>query len=136
MANVLTVQDTTDAPVVNYLNTRWCVDSGANRDICRDQSMADGDPVPRKLTIGEAGTGHSFCSEAVGPISFKVRGERLPLLSRTIFAKQIHENILSVPEAVDRGYAVLFTKQGVSFYEVEHGESSFKNEFIGVNFTK
>ena len=39
------------------------------------------------------------------------------MLSRTIFAKQIYENILSVPEAVDKGLSVVFSKEGVQFYQ-------------------
>ena len=51
-ANVLTVQEGGDVSV-NYLNTRWCVDSGANRDICCEVSMAQGRAIPRRLIIGE-----------------------------------------------------------------------------------
>ena len=79
----------------------------ANRDICRDESMAEGATIPRKLTIGEAGSGHSFYSESIGAVALKVKGERLPVLSRTIFAKQIHENILSVPELLEGGCPIL-----------------------------
>ena len=64
-ANVLKVQEL-DSVSNSYVGTRWCVDSGANRDICRDISMARGQAIPRILTIGEAGTGHSFTSEAIG----------------------------------------------------------------------
>ena len=48
-----------------YSKHRWCVDSGANRDICRDVSIANGRAVAKPLMIGEAG--HSFYSEAEGP---------------------------------------------------------------------
>ena len=70
--------------------------------------------VPKKHVIGEAGSGHTFTSEAEGPISFTIGGENLPLFKRTIFAEQVGENIIS--EAVDRGYAMLFNKEGVTLY--------------------
>src|SRR6185312_5661998 len=100
----------------NYSRGKWCVDSGANRDICRDVRMAKGKAIPKKHRIGEAGRGHSFTSEAEGPISFSVQGKPLPLFNRTIFAEQIGENIMSVSEAVDKGYAMLFRKEGVTLY--------------------
>ena len=52
---------------------RWCIDSGANRDICKDISLSKGKAVRKSLVIGEAGRGHSF--------SLKRRG-----LSRVQFA--------------------------------------------------
>ena len=64
------------------------MDSGANRDICRDVSLAEGKSVPKRLVIGEAGEGHSFYSEAVGPIAVHTGNKKLPLLSRTIFAQR------------------------------------------------
>ena len=100
----------------SYVKTRWCVDSGANRDICRDISIAEGDPIPRSLVIGEAGRGHSFNSEAIGSVACNIDGKKLPLLTRTIFAKQIHENIMSVAEAVDKGFVMVFSKSGVYLY--------------------
>jgi hypothetical protein len=71
----------------------------------------------KALVIGEAGTGHSFISQAEGPITIKAKGVTLPLLSRTIFATQVQENILSVTEAVGKGYAVIFNSQGVFLYD-------------------
>ena len=60
-----------DGPVIiNYSNTWWCVDSRANREICRDVTMANGREVQKALTIGEAGQGHSFMSEAEGPCQY------------------------------------------------------------------
>jgi hypothetical protein len=67
--------------------------------------------------IGEACHGHSFFSEAEGPITMKSNGKIVPLLSRVIFAKKVHENILSVTEAVDRGYSILFGPQGVTMHD-------------------
>ena len=78
--------------------------------------MAEGNAVSKQHRIGEAGRGHSFTSEAEGPISFSVDGQTLPLFNRTIFAEQIGENIMSVSEAVDKGYAMLFRKEGVTLY--------------------
>src|SRR5689334_10577666 len=72
--------------------------------------------VSKKHVIGEAGSGHTFTSEAEGPIAFAVGGEKLPLFDRTIFAKQVGENIMSVSEAVDKGYAMLFRHDGVTLY--------------------
>ena len=96
-ANVLIAQEKPDTPVVvNYVNTKWCVDSGANRDICKDISLAQGRGKAKALLIGEAGQGHSFFSEAEGPIAAKSQGKTVPLLSRVIFAKKVHENIFSV----------------------------------------
>jgi len=114
-ANVLIARDLPplDEIKVNYVSSRWCVDSGANRDICREISMAQGRDKAKQLTIGEAGRGHSFTSEAEGPISISVAGRQLPFLSRTIFAKGIHENIFSVAEAVDKGFTLVFTAKGV-----------------------
>ena len=117
-SNVLIAQEQSPEKVtLNYSNTRWCVDSGANRDICREVCMAEGREVPKKLVIGEAGRGHSFLSEAEGPIPIAAKGKALPLLSRTIFAKRIHENILSVSEAVDKGYTMVFNQSGVHLLE-------------------
>ena len=94
-------------------STRWCVDSGANRDICREPALFNGRAQPKVLTIGEAGQGHSFQSQAEGPITLHVRGKVLPLFSRTVYADQVHENIMSVTEAVDQGYVVVFNSKGV-----------------------
>lgn len=118
VANVMVVQEKPAVPVVvTYVNTKWCVDSGANRDICKEVALAKGRQVDKKLTIGEAGSGHSFTSEAEGPISISAQGKKLPLLTRTIFAKKIHENIFSVAEAVDKGYAMVFEQSGVYMHE-------------------
>ena len=97
--------------------TRWCVDSGANRDICRDEQLFAGNAKPKVISIGEAGQGHCFTSKAEGPISLRLKGEQLPLFTRTIFADQVNENIMSVPEAVDGGYTVIFTAEGVKMYK-------------------
>jgi hypothetical protein len=78
--------------------------------------MAKGKHVSKKHIIGEAGSGHTFTSEAEGPIAFAVDGEKLPLFKRTIFAEQVGENIMSVSEAVDKGYTMLFNKEGVTLY--------------------
>ena len=94
----------------------WCVDSGANRDICKDASMSRGKAVAKPLVIGEAGKGHSFLSESEGPISYPLRGGCAPLFSRTIFAEKIGENIMSVSEAVDNGYLMVLKKDGVALY--------------------
>ena len=66
---------------------KWCVNSGANRDICKEVGLAQGRQVEKKLNIGEVGSGHSFTSEAEGPISVSAQGKELPLLARTIFAQ-------------------------------------------------
>ena len=58
----------------------------------------------KKTVIGEAGIGHSFTSE--GPFEIAVGGKSSPLLSKTIFASKIQENILSVGEAT---YPYLWT---------------------------
>ena len=42
-----------------------------------------------------------------------VKGKELPLFNRVIYADQVSENIMSVAEAVDRGYSVVFTTKGV-----------------------
>ena len=78
--------------------------------------MAQGNAVTKKYTIGEAGRGHSFNSEAEGPIAVSIDGVPLSLLKRTIFAKQIGENIMSVSEAVNQGFSLLFSKAGVALY--------------------
>lgn len=50
--------------LANVRSNRWCVDSGANRH----------------LVIGEAGMGHSFKSEAEGPINVAIQGKPSKLL--------------------------------------------------------
>ncbi len=102
-----------------YVRERWCVDSGANRDICRDISYAEGKAIPKPLLVGEAGKGHGFYSEAEGPIKVLASGKPLPLFQRVVFAKKIAENIMSVSEAVDRGYTVIFSKEGVQLFKKE-----------------
>ena len=120
-ANVLVAQECGVEPevVVRAAQsvTRWCVDSGANRDICRDEQLFAGNAKPKVISIGEAGQGHCFTSKAEGPISLRLKGEQLPLFTRTIFADQVNENIMSVPEAVDGGYTVIFTAEGVKMYK-------------------
>ena len=74
---------------------------------------------PKVLTIGEAGQGHSFLSQVEGPITLRVKGKDLPLFLRTIYADQVHENIMSVPEAVDQDYLVLFGRNGVWLFNPE-----------------
>ena len=69
------------------------------------------------VQIGEAGTGHSFTSQAEGCIPLRMRGKQLPLFTKTIYAEQVNENIMSVPEAVEKGYSVVFTRAGVRFYD-------------------
>ncbi len=83
------------------------------------RSGAEGRATPKALVIGEAGSGHSFLSEAVGPISIMNKGKAIPLLARTIFAKKIHENILSVSEAVDKGYMMVFGPDGVKMLQAK-----------------
>ena len=51
-----------------YHPERWCVDSGANRHLCKSVAQAKGREKKKDLTIGEAGMGH-FKSEVEGPIS-------------------------------------------------------------------
>ncbi len=98
---------------------RCCVDSGANRDIFKDVSLAKGLAKPKVLVIGEAGKGHSFLSEAEGPIFISVGNKQLKLFERTIFASKIGDNIMSVSEAVDKGFTVVFTQQGVQIYKAD-----------------
>ena len=87
-----------------------CVDSGANRNLCRDVKQSNGRAKKKDLVIGEAGMGHSFSSEAEGPIDVFIGGKKSSLLENTVFASKIFENILSVGEAVDRGFTMLFNK--------------------------
>ena len=79
--------------------------------------MAKGKEKEKRLIIGEAGVGHSFASEAEGPIEVSVGGETSSLLSKTIFASKIQENILSVGETTDCGYTMMFNKNGVYLYK-------------------
>lgn len=116
MANVLITRDTTHSQET-YDPRRWCVDSGANRHLCRDVSLAQGRAKEKDLVIGEAGLGHSFRSEAEGPIPVELKGRRSKLLHHTVFASKIYENILSVGEAADQGYVMVFDKNGVTMYE-------------------
>ena len=72
-ARVLIANEESESPPlpeeirINYTSTRWCVDSGANRDICREPSLFNGNVRPKILTIGEAGQGHSFMSQVKAP---------------------------------------------------------------------
>ena len=116
VANVLVTRDR-ELKQESYEHYRWCVDSGANRNLCKDRSQARGRDVDRQLVIGEAGVGHSFFSEAEGPIDVSIQGKKSKLLARTIFASRIQENILSVGEAVDCGYTLVFDKKGVCLYQ-------------------
>lgn len=115
-----------DAPVEagvtarqSFMTTRWCVDSGANRDICGERHLFKGELKPKAIRIGEAGQGHSFSSQGEGAIPLHVRGKELPLFTRTLFAEQVSENIMSVPEAVDRGFAMFFHNRGVEIYNAD-----------------
>ena len=69
------------------------------------------------MTIGEAGQGHTFHSEYEGPIDIPGVEAGVPLLQRTIFASKIGENIMSVSEAVDNGYTVVFDRSGVKLFQ-------------------
>ena len=71
----------------------------------------------KTIRIGEARRGHSFPSQGEGAIPLQVRGKQLPLLARTVYAEKVSDNIMSVPEAVDKGYTVVFNKHGVDMYE-------------------
>ena len=104
--------------------SRWCVDSGANRDLCRDLNLFGGRARPKTIRIGEAGLGHTFESSAEGPIALRTNGRGKPLLNRVIYADQITDNIMSVPEAVNAGYTVVFNREGVDMYH--HGEVEMK----------
>lgn len=42
----------------NVAITRWCVDSGANRDICNERHLFNGNMTEKHIRIGEAGAGH------------------------------------------------------------------------------
>ena len=117
IAQEASISDCADSVMINYTNTRWCVDSGANRDICRDVSLAQGREISKALSIGEAGQSHSFMSEAEGPVDVSANGKILPLLDRTIFAQKIHENIMSVSEAVAKGYVMVFDDKGVYLFD-------------------
>ena len=76
--------------------------------------------------------GHSFSSEAEGPIDVFIGGKKSSLLENTVFASKIFENILSVGEAVDRGFTMLFNKKGVFMYRdyVLQGKRSRKNNLF------
>ena len=97
--------------------TRWCVDSGANRDICNERHLFANGVTPKAIRIGEAGQGHSFTSDGEGAIPLHVQGKAIPLFERTIYAEKVGENIISVAEAVDRGLTVVFTKDAVEFHK-------------------
>ena len=116
-ASVLTEGEVRAAPAICERDgtsfTRWCVDSGANRDICSEYDLYGSEPTPKIIRIGEAGKGHAFMSKAEGAIMLTVKGKELPLFNRVIYADQVSENIMSVAEAVDRGYSVVFTTKGV-----------------------
>jgi len=96
-ASVLVVDDaTTDEETIAKRSatiTRWCVDSGANRDICSERQLFKGEMKAKTIRIGEAGQGHSFMSQGEGAIPLRVRGKALPLFARTIYAEQVSENI-------------------------------------------
>ena len=70
-----------------------------------------------------------------------INNKKSDLLKRTIFATKIYENILSVSEAVDQGYVMVFDKNGVSMYEqvevngevVLFGKRSRKNNLFYIN---
>ena len=121
VAHVLVAEESEPAAAVlqarsSANSTRWCIDSGANRDICKEYELFGGKAAPKVIAIGEAGTGHSFTSKAEGSIPFKHKGEAMPLFTRAIYADQVSENIMSVAEAVDNGFSILFTKEGVHMY--------------------
>ena len=69
------------------------------------------------IAIGEAGEGHSFTSKAEGQIPFRHKGAALPLFTRVIYADQVSENIMSVAEAADNGFTIVFNKEGVKMYK-------------------
>jgi hypothetical protein len=115
-ANVVIVSELSDRPIIarakaTRFSTLWCVDSGANRDMCNEIKLFNGRAKPKTLTIGEAGKGHSFLSQGEGPISLQVRGKALPLFSRTIYADKVHDNVMSVGESCDPGYVMLFDSE-------------------------
>ena len=109
-------QHKTDADVPRANSSRWCVDSGANRHLCRELGLFRGKQVPKTIRIGEARAGHTFDSNAEGPITLHAGGKPLPLLSNVIYADAITDNIMSVPEAVDAGYTVIFDRDEVNLY--------------------
>jgi len=119
-ASVLTDGDVRAAPAIcerdGQSYTRWCVDSGANRDICNEYDLFGMEPTPKVIRIGEAGKGHAFNSKAEGIISIKTKGNELPLFKKVIYADQVNENIMSVAEAVDQGFTAVFTKNGVQLH--------------------
>jgi hypothetical protein len=98
-------QDVTPA----YSKFKWCVDSGANRNICCDASLCYGEMKKKVITIGEAGRGHSFQSQGEGAIRITNNDVVSPILDRTIFASQVHENILSVSEAIKKALCLFST---------------------------
>jgi len=118
--NVLVAEDGVDTRVNlaqhKIAATRWCVDSGANRDICKERHLFAADLKLKEIKIGEAGVGHTFTAQAEGCIPLRLGKEKLPLFARTIYAEQVNENIMSVPEAIDNGFSILFDKSGVRFY--------------------
>ena len=66
-----------------------------------------------------------------------MKGEALPLFTRTIYAEQVSENIMSVPEAVDKGYAVLFNddaKAKVLAYPILRGARDPRNRLYYISF--
>ena len=83
-ASVLTEGEVRAAPAICERDgttfTRWCVDSGANRDICSEYDLYGSEPTPKEIRIGEAGKGHAFMSKAEGVIKLTVKGKELPLL--------------------------------------------------------
>ena len=80
--------------------TRWCVDSGANRDISSEYDLFGATPMPKAIRIGDRQ--RSFMSKAEGAILITAKGRELPLFSRVTYADQVSENIMSV-EAIQGG---------------------------------
>lgn len=124
VSRVLVAQDTVgeiltqETPIVKQVisATRWCIDSGANRDICNERGLFEKDFVSKAIKIGEAGTGHSFLAEGEGSIKVQGKEGTIPMFNKAIYATQVNENILSVSEAIDNGFDVVFSKNGVGFY--------------------
>lgn len=83
---------------------------------CTDSSLSNNVSSQFK-TISTANKNVSVTSERFGSIRFDKDGESLPLFSKTHFSDDFSENIMSVSEAVENGYMVVFTKSGVAFYK-------------------
>jgi hypothetical protein len=82
---------------------RWVVSSTSNVNVCTDSSL--------KKTTSDPIQNATF--RAKGSIGFK-KDKSLPLLSKT---REFPENIISVSDAVENGFMVVFTKAGVAFYK-------------------